>query len=641
MAKSLSALLAQTSIEDHDETLRAANAEIKKNKNNVEAQHAKAIALLHLDDFEGALKVFEDVKELQQKAQFEYAYTLYKTGDAAKAVQIAQSLGATSDRKTQHILAQAAYRSENFAQAAKVYKELANHPVEHEAFDININAGAVDAQLEWTGQGELAQKKKPTREDLEAFETAFNAACGSISRGELAQGEVCLKRAKDLCNAVEDFTDEEKKAEILPITVQQVYVLTQMGKIDEAEQLATTIPFADINDLSVRYIAQVNSIAASKEHSNPYLSHRLFHSSPKPPVTNQHFSFQANILQQDEYVISLLSQKTAGVASSTEKVIKASPSPSLSPAVNMAGVINAAAHARNAETEKAALKEIVPLLEKRPNDVGLILTIAHLYILTNNYAAATHLLESFFKRLEQSSSASDLDVRFAPGLIASLVSLYTQQGRPGAAKSELAKAAEYWRTPHKSKTEAPSKSLMVAAGTALLDTHNSENAKAAGAIFQSLYEQDDEDRAAIAGLIAAQSIYDPSSIPADLLAYLPEANRLVADVDAAALETAGVPTITNLVSDARKRSIAPTKVVAPRSKRLRKVRIPKDFDPNKKVDAERWLPMRDRTYYRPKGRKGKKRAEGLTQGGPVAEEKKVEVKKEQGKKQQKKGKGKK
>ena len=126
-----------------------------------------------------------------------------------------------------------------------MYKELANNPVEQEAFDININSGAVDAQLEWNGQGELAQKKKPTREDLEAFETAFNAACGSISRGELAQADVCLKRAKDLCNAVEDFSEEERKAEIMPITVQQVYVLTQMGKIEEAEQLATSIPFAE------------------------------------------------------------------------------------------------------------------------------------------------------------------------------------------------------------------------------------------------------------------------------------------------------------------------------------------------------------------------------------------------------------
>ena len=313
------------------------------------------------------------------------------------------------------------------------------------------------------------------------------------------------------------------------------------------------------------------------------------------------------------------------MASSTEKVISAAPAPSLSPAVNMAAVLNAAAHARNAETEKAALKAIVPLLEKRPNDVGLILTITHLYVITNNFAAATHLLESFFKRLEQSGSASDLDVRFAPGLIATLVSLYAQQGRPGASKSELAKAAEYWRKPHKSKTEAPSKALMVAAGTALLDTHNPENVKAAGEIFQSLYDQDKEDRTAIAGLVAAYSITNPSSIPDDLLSYLPEANRLVSEIDAAALEGVGVPlgtlSTTDIASEARKRSIAPTKSVPSRTKRLRKARMPKDFVEGKKMDPERWLPMRDRSYYRPKGRKGKKKLEGLTQGGVVAEDK--------------------
>lgn len=291
----------------------------------------------------------------------------------------------------------------------------------------------------------------------------------------------------------------------------------------------------------------------------------------------------------------------------------------------MAAVLNAAAHARNVNAEKAALKEIIPLLEKRPNDVGLILTITHLYVVTNNYAAAAHLLETFFKRLEQSGSASDLDVRFAPGLIAALVSLYAQQGRPGAAKSELAKAAEYWRKPHKSKTEAPSKSLMIAAGTALLDTHNAENIKVAGEIFKSLYEQDNEDRAAIAGLVAAYSIVNPSSIPRDLLSYLPEASRLVSDIDATDLENVGVPLgsliLNNIVAEGRKRSIAPSKSAPLRTKRLRKARMPKDYVEGKKMDAERWLPMRDRSYYRPKGRKGKKRMEGLTQGGVVAEEK--------------------
>lgn len=38
--------------------------------------------------------------------------------------------------------------------------------------------------------------ERPSREDLEAFETAYNAACFNIAKGELAQGEVLLNRAK-------------------------------------------------------------------------------------------------------------------------------------------------------------------------------------------------------------------------------------------------------------------------------------------------------------------------------------------------------------------------------------------------------------------------------------------------------------
>lgn len=494
----------------------------------------------------------------------------------------------------------------------------------------------MDAQLEWSGQGELAQKKKPAREDLDAFETAYNAACASIARGEFAQGEICLKRAIDRCNEVEDMSTEEKEAEILPMKVQHVYILTQMGKTDEAEKLAATIPLTEyafnkqleklalikyrIKELSTRHIAQVNNIAAAKEHPNPYLSHRLFHSSRQPSKTDQFFSYQDNLLREDGYVMSLLSTKGKGVASSTEKVILAQPMPTLAPAVNMAAVINAAAHSRNAGSEKTALKLIIPLLEKRPNDVGLILTITHLYVLTGNPAAAAHLLENFFYRLEHSGSASDLDVRFAPGLVATLVSLYAQQGRSAASKVELAKAAEYWRNPHKSQTEAPSKALMVAAGTALLDTHNADNVATAGAIFKSLYDQDENDRAAIAGLVAAYSLSDPTNIPEDLRSYLPEASRLVADLDAAALEDAGVAALAAPVQSATKKRAAP-KQVPSKAKRLRKARMPKEFDPNKKIDAERWLPMRDRSYYRPKGRKGKKKAEGFTQGGMVGEEK--------------------
>ena len=45
----------------------------------------------------------------------------------------------------------------------------------------------------------------------------------------------------DLCNALNDLTDQEKLVELLSISVQQLYVASKLGKIDEAEKLASGI----------------------------------------------------------------------------------------------------------------------------------------------------------------------------------------------------------------------------------------------------------------------------------------------------------------------------------------------------------------------------------------------------------------
>ena len=62
--------------------------------------------------------------------------------------------------------------------------------------DLRINLSATDTQLAWTKQLQSGGRKKPSREDLELFETAYNSACSSIARGELGQGAVLLKRAQ-------------------------------------------------------------------------------------------------------------------------------------------------------------------------------------------------------------------------------------------------------------------------------------------------------------------------------------------------------------------------------------------------------------------------------------------------------------
>ena len=87
-----------------------------------------------------------------------------------------------------------------------LYKDLAGSQatIDNEENDIRINSGATDAQLEWMRRGDLVLKKKAVREDLEAFETTYNAACASIARGELEQGGILLKRAKGGCCGFEE-----------------------------------------------------------------------------------------------------------------------------------------------------------------------------------------------------------------------------------------------------------------------------------------------------------------------------------------------------------------------------------------------------------------------------------------------------
>lgn len=197
---SLSSLLGQSSIEDHEEVLKAANAALNKSGKDVEAQHVKVVALLKLDRFDDALRTLEHGgDQLKERARLEWAYALYKAGKPGQAAEVASKVGGNqSDRGMRHVEAQASYRDEDFERAATLFTQLAGEGgnVANEDMDLRINNGAVKAQLEWSGRGDLVKNKKPGREELEAFETAYNAACGSIARGELGQAEVLLRRSK-------------------------------------------------------------------------------------------------------------------------------------------------------------------------------------------------------------------------------------------------------------------------------------------------------------------------------------------------------------------------------------------------------------------------------------------------------------
>ena len=619
-AQSLRALLQRTTLDDHEEVLQACNTILKKSKTDTEAQHIRAVALLKLDRYEDALRQFDDAGgALKAKAPFEHAYTLYKVGKLEEAAQVAASV--SGQRAARHVEAQASYRAEQFARTAQLYRALSSEETGFEEHDLRVNRGAVDAQLQWAGQHELVKSKKPGLEDLEVFETAYNAACRSIARAELGQAEALLKRANELCKHSEDLSAEEKTTELLPMNIQRVYVLERLGKLEDAKKIIAEIKMEDISDLSTRKIGYNNLLTSSERPSSPFVAYKMFNSGPAIPCTDKPFSFQARMLTKNAKTIDLGAFKFDGVAASTAKIISQQRTPTTSPNINTLSVLNAAALAR-CETGNAAFRRLLPELEKRSNDIGLNATIIQLYMLANNPTSAIYLLESLLKRLDDSVAGNYQDIRNSPGLVGILIALYRTQGRKSDSTHELAKAASYWR--HKSN---PPKRLLQAAGNALLESSSKDDVSTAHEVFTKLHEQYPDDKAIIAGYVASRAMQSPDDIGLEVEKLNPVSD-LIQGVDVDALESGGIPQSSNALAIAqqglsRKRAAADGS--ATRRKRIRKSRLPKDYDPSKQPDPERWLPLRDRSSYRPRGKKkGKKDGGDRTQGGVVNDD--VDVK---------------
>lgn len=361
---------------------------------------------------------------------------------------------------------------------------------------------------------------------------------------------------------------------------------------------------------------------------------RLAQLAPTVTDDDRLFGYQASVLRRNKYIIELQAQKFSGVKRTTANIMANESTSAISADKAGLGVLHAGAHAE-LQTGKDALCRILPLLDSRPDDVGLLLTIIQLYVQTKNPGAALSLLEAFFKRLETATTPDHADVRYAPGLVALAVSLYRLQGRPAAIRTELAKAAAHWeerQDDDSSSSSTPGSSatsLLREAGIELLSSPNPSDLAVAGAAFDRLLAGAGASRAATAGLVASFATRDFARAEPHL-SSLTRVDELAAGVDVAALLGRGVATLpvaaaatsakrarTSDEDEGDAAAVAAGAPAAKRQKKARRSRLPKDYDPSRKPDPERWLPLRDRSTYRPKGRKGRKRAAEATQGGGV------------------------
>jgi signal recognition particle subunit SRP72 len=95
--------------------------------------------------------------------------------------------------------------------------------------------------------------------------------------------------------------------------------------------------------------------------------------------------------------------------------------------------------------------------------------------------------------------------------------------------------------------------------------------------------------------------------------HLPSVSSFTNTVDAQQLESQGIPSNATAMTSQKRKS---THKTGPRKRRVRGGKV---FDSSQTVDPERWLPLKDRSYYKPLKTK-KRKVGGATQGGAVEAE---------------------
>lgn len=116
------------------------------------------------------------------------------------------------------------------------------------------------------------------------------------------------------------------------------------------------------------------------------------------------------------------------------------------------------------------------------------------------------------------------------------------------------------------------------------------------------FPNDPSTHAVLAALYSTTTDSPPTS--------LPPVSTFTKGIDVSALEAQGIPSTAAAPIPHKPRSVRPKK---------RRVRGGKEFDSSVAVDPERWLPLRERSYYKPAKGKRRKVGGGAAQGSAAGE----------------------
>ncbi|NWX51232.1 SRP72 protein, partial [Steatornis caripensis] len=581
---------------DFARALKSVNKILQISKDDVTALQCKVVCLIQNGNFKEALGVINTHTKVltSDVIAFEKAYCEYRLNRIENALKTIQSASQQTD-KLKELYGQVLYRLERYDDCLAAYRDLIRNSQDEYEEERKTNLSAVvAAQSTW---------EKVMPEDLglreATYELCYNSACALIGQGKLNEAMKKLQKAEAFflfaLIFLQDVTEEDIEAELAIIHGQMAYIMQLQGHTEDALQLYNQIIKLKPTDVGLLAVIANNIITINKDQN-------VFDSKKKVKLTNAEgveHKLSKKQLQAIEFNKALLAMYT----NQADQCRKLSASlQSQSPEHLLPVLIQAAQLCREKQHAKA-VGLLQDFADQHPaNAAEIKLTMAQLKIAQGSITKACMILRSIE------------ELQHKPGMVSALVTMYSHEEDIDSAIEVFTQAIQ-WYQQFQAKTnyhccvfqpKSPVHLSLIREAANFKLKHGRK--KEAISDLEELWKQNPKDVHTLAQLISAYSLVDPEKAKV-LSKHLPSSDTMSLKVDVDALENSHGATYVRkkagkLTGDNQQKEQGQGDVK--KKKKKKKGKLPKNYDPKVTPDPERWLPMRERSYYRGR-KKGKKK----------------------------------
>ena len=600
LARLFSQLQAAGEDGEYERGLKIVESILSLSPGDPDALHCKVVCLVHNSRFASALKLIESLSgrggkkaaateagEAARSYHFEKAYCLYRLERYEESRKALTCLP-PEDARGKELNAQIAYRLEEYEKARAAYASLIKGSADDFSGERLANytaAAALSNRAASAGGPERAAGADSLGEST--MEQCFNKACFLLSEGRGREAEEVLRKAEELCRTSlmeeeDDITEEEIESELAVIRVQLACAMQLQGKSKDSLAAYSSVLRQKTGD-SPHFVIAANNVLVLNKDRDVFDSKKKVKMLTSEGAMKKMTSAQRRGILFNRCLFALQTNQLEQCRALVDELASSYPSSEECILAQTGLLVREKRIARSIDALTTHLKS------HSPSSPLLYLTLAQLHNIQGNLSKVCSLLRSL----------PSLPLHL--GVVCVLVSHLTLTGTTHSAMEVLDQAVSFWQKEPKSHA---TKSLLRSLTLYTADYKMGQgSAQEAASILETLQSEHSDDLRVRAKLVAAYCKYDPQK--AEILAKtFPSPAVSTGEVSVDVLEQ--MPSFRHTRRQLAKPDMGETGTteVKPRTKRKkkRKPRLPKDFNPSKPQDPERWLPMRERSYYR-KGRK--------------------------------------